>query len=416
MRYYIEQRMWLLGAELTGTQETQETELNLDSLLAAGATARIRRDRECFSNFDRPEDFDHLRIDFDDVALDALRQQVRLDSFRLVRMIPRISQHGYLSLTSVFEIADSVELECIEARGVELALQIDGQFELLDGLCSRLEKAGALEFPHYYRFGVPAGLKKSSHTPFYAFTFNQHVLLSHADHLPTSARTMRLDPANELTIDGFRVVTGWSFHLSAPERPEPPHELLDRFTRLVTLDNVLGVQLSVLACGLSASTTFLGLILRDDPHISAWTVRSACLVHHRIEQAMKLRERELLEVENQKRYVRGQFERSDYADLRGAYDRAEASLLSAAEGMEAARQQRTSAWTNVILCLAAVLGALTVFTAAVDFAMPIDRTPLEAGIRRAWLIGMALFLLAVGAYASRLILLASEHRGRRRST
>jgi hypothetical protein len=108
---------------------------------------------------------------------------------------------------------------------------------------------------------------------------------------------------------------------------------------------VLAVQLTVLACGLSAASAFMGNILRDDPRISAWSVRDTCLVHHRIAQKMKLRERELLE--NQKTYVRGQFERSDYEDLRGAYDRAEASLLSAAEGMEAARQQRTSALTNI---------------------------------------------------------------------
>lgn len=416
MRYYIEQRVWLVGGELTGGLTTQETKVPLDTLLVAGAAAVTRGDRECFSNFDKSDDFDHLRIDFDGTAIEALRQRVKRDGFRLVRMIPRISKHGYLSLTSVFEIEDSVPLEDVEARGVDLALQIDGQFELFDGIYKQLEQKGVLEFPHHYRFGVPEGLEGSSHTPLYALSFNQHVLLPRADQLEASAPEMGLDSTNALAIAGFRAVSGWSVYLWAPDQSEPTEGILDRFTRLVTLDNVLAVQLSVLACGLSATTAFLGKISSDDPRISAWTVRGACLVHRRIEQKMKLRERELLESKHQKGYVRAQFDRSDYDDLRGAYDRAETSLLSAAEGMEAARQQEISAWTNVILCLAAVLGALTVFTAAVDFAylMPMEHPPLDPWIRRAWLVGMALFLIAIGAYASRLILLASQQRGRKR--
>jgi hypothetical protein len=391
----------------------QEIELGLDAFLVPGAKAKLQRDHECFSNFDTFDEFDHIRIDFDSRATEGLRQCVGRDGFRLERVIPRISAHGYLSLTSVFAIDDSIPLIDVEALGVKLALLIDTQLELFDGICRQLEQARILEFPYRYRFGVPEALEKSSHTPIHALSLNQHVLLPDQDELEQSARAMRLDE-NTLVVDGFRVMSGWSMFLWAPEEPYPPDRLLDRFTRLVTLDNVLAVQLTVLACGLSAANAFMGNILRDDPRISAWSVRDTYLVHHRIAQKMKLRERELLE--NQKTYVRGQFERSDYEDLRGAYARAEGSLLSAAEGMEAARQQRTSALTNVILWFASVLGALTIVTAAVDFAylLPENPPPLVAADRALLLIGLAALLLALACYGTRLILLASEQRARRR--
>lgn len=410
-RTYIEQRTWLLGAELRRSPRP-EPALRLDELLAPGAAAQVRGDLESFSNFDAPGGFDHLRIDFNAAAVEAIRERLAVEGFHLLQMVPRISQYGYLSLTSAFQLDDTVRLEDVESRGIQLALRIDGLLPLLNGICMRLERANALEFPYHYRFGVPDALQGSAHDAYYGFGINQHVLLPSADQLEEAASALQIDPATHMEIEDLHVLSGWSVFVWAPATPQSQDAMLDRFLRVVLLDNVLAIQVTVLACGLSAATAFLGEILRDESKVSAYAARQALLVHRRIEQQMKLRERDLLEL--QKRYVSGQFGRSQHAELRDAYDRAEAALLSAAEGLEAARQERTAALTNVILAVVAVLGFLTVFTTAIDFGywLPMEQRAVNPFWRRVSLLFFTMFLIAVGFFVTRLILQVSGKRSR----
>ena len=409
-RFYAEQRVWLLGSEMLAPPRPAGQTLSLDALLAPGARATVRYESEYFSNFKEAGEFDHLRIVFNRVALQALASRLECSGLRLLGIIPRISRHGYLSLTSIYALDSSVPLDQVEELGVQLAMQMDGQFHLFDGICTALERAGMLEFPYAYRFGVPDILAGSAHTPLYAFGFNQHILLLGERFPDRSAEALHLDQATPVEIEGFRMLGGWSVYLWTPE--DVPHSrIVHRWAELLVLDNVLSVQSAVLACGLSAATELLGKIVRDDPQISAPAVRNACLVHRRMEQRMKLRERELLEI--QKSYVREQFAQSDYEDLREAYDRAEASLLTAAEGLEAARQQSIAAWANVILGIVAVLGTLSVFTAAVDFGywFPLEQRPVTPGARRVSLLLVLLILTAL-AFMVRQLLLAGGNRQR----